>query len=228
MMAEPRILAHRALLNGADRAAENRLPALRRAVSLGFDVEFDVNLDPERTRLVLAHDEAAWAPELDALEFLRHPGGGRHALNVKSLYTLPAVLGEIEQAGTREHFFLFDFELLAGDLGGCRFLMDSIRRRGFAVAHRVSEREPWLDWLLDGRPVAAVWLDEFEDRWVRREHVQAFAERGVATYYVSPDLHRPTALPQLAERWAEVSAWGVTGICTDYPTRLREQQGRAT
>jgi glycerophosphoryl diester phosphodiesterase len=228
MHAQPRILAHRALLHGADRACENRLPSLRRAVSLGFDVEFDVNLDPRRTRLVLAHDEVPWEPELDALEFLRMPGGGRHALNVKSLYTLDAVLGEIEQAGTREHFFLFDFELLAGDLAACRFLMDSIGRRGFAVAHRMSEREPHLDRFLTGRPVAAVWLDEFDERWLRRHHVEALTERGTATYYVSPDLHRPTGFAELDERWDEVASWGVTGICTDHPTRLRDRQGGAT
>ncbi len=48
------ILAHRGLLSGPDRAAENTRAALRSAVQRGFCLEFDVNAHGEQ--LTLAHD----------------------------------------------------------------------------------------------------------------------------------------------------------------------------
>ena len=217
------ILAHRALLAGSDPPAENRVSAIRRAVRLGFGVEFDVRADPEG-RLFLSHDPAEWEEDRDLGAFLADPGAGPHALNVKDLATVDAMLAAIDRADARDRLFLFDFELAGGGRDACRQLMREVTDRGFAVAHRLSEREPFLDVLL-ASPPAAAWLDEFERPWVESRHIAALTAAGVATYYVSPELHRPTGVDDLRRRWYEVIAYGVTGICTDYPIALREHAG---
>ena len=220
------ILAHRALLDGPDAEAENRRSSIGGALVAGFAVEFDITADPGSGALVLAHEPCSWETDRDAHAFLRAPGETLHALNVKDLGTLDDVLQEIEAAGTRSRFFLFDFELLAADRAPCLALMAELGERGFGVAHRLSEREPFLDDLLSA-PVApmAVWLDEWSRPWVRRDHVAALRDRGVATYYVSPDLHRALRPADLHGRWEQLIEFGVTGICTDYPRALRTFAG---
>ncbi len=215
----PAIVAHRGLVAGPDKARENAAATLRGAVAQGFSVEFDVRDD--RGRLVLSHDPGEWSEERDAARFLADPGDGVHALNVKSLEALDTLLDGIARAGTAASFFLFDFELL----GGTPELMRSVQERGFAVAHRLSDREPFLDDYVDAAHVTHVWLDEWETPWVTGEVVRALAAAGKQTFYVSPELHRPLGPDDLAPRWSEVAEWGVTGICTDYPLRLRELLG---
>jgi glycerophosphoryl diester phosphodiesterase len=222
------ILAHRALLDGPDADAENRRTSIDSAVADGFGVEFDITADPASGALVLAHEPCAWNADRDARAFLRDPGQTLHALNVKDLDTLDAVLAEIERAGTQANFFLFDFELVAPDRGPCMELMRRVRQRGFAVAHRLSEREPFLgDLLAATEPPVAVWLDEWARPWVRRHHVAALRDIGTATYYVSPELHRPQPAAALRDRWEELIGFGVTGICTDYPRALGALAGGA-
>ena len=83
-------LAHRACLYGPGSVHENSRAALAAAIDRGFGVEFDVNADGDR--LTLAHDPEPWSEELDAEAFLRDPGPGLHALNVKSLDALDRML----------------------------------------------------------------------------------------------------------------------------------------
>lgn len=213
------ILAHRGLLAGPDRQGENTRGTLARAIELGFGVEFDVNAHGEQ--LTLAHDPTPWSADRDARAFLGDPGPGLHALNVKSLDAIEATLDAIADAGTHGSFFLFDFELL----DGTRELMRSVQERGFAVAHRLSDREPRLAELRDDPQVTHVWLDEWETPWVTETAVRSLAAAGKQTFYVSPDLHRALGPADLAPRWREVAGWGVTSICTDYPLRLRELLG---
>lgn len=218
-----RILAHRALLDGPDAAAENTLPALAAACAEGFDVEFDVNPDGQG-RLVLSHDPCPWRPERDAPGFLRSARpGARHALNVKSLDRLDDLLSTLTQAGTRDRFFLFDFELL----GAPRELLGELQQQGYHVAHRVSDEEPYLAEHAADPAVTTIWLDELGSWWVRRRHVEALREAGKGVVYVSPDLHGERDLEALAFRWNELVSFGATGICTDYPRRLRDLLGGA-
>jgi glycerophosphoryl diester phosphodiesterase len=216
----PHVLAHRACLHGPDASRENSRAALAEAVGRGFGVEFDVNFDDGR--LTLAHDPEPWSEEIDAEAFLRNPGPGLHALNVKSLDAVPLLLRVLEKGGTKDSFFLFDFELL----GAGADEMAAIQRRGFRVAHRVSEREPHLARYLDDPTVTDVWLDELDWPWLRDEHVHALTAAGKRTFYVSPELHRRQPVQVVAPRWDEVLAWGVNGICTDYPIHLRERSSR--
>jgi hypothetical protein len=128
----------------------------------------------------------------------------------------------IERAGTTRSFFLFDFELL----GAGADEMAKVQRRGFRVAHRLSDREPHLGRLLDDPTVTDVWLDEFDSLWIRDEHVHALTAAGKRTFYVSPELHRHQPVQHVAPRWDELLAWGVDGICTDFPIHLRERSSR--
>jgi glycerophosphoryl diester phosphodiesterase len=216
----PHVLAHRALLHGPGTVRENSRTAIARAVGRGFGVEFDVNLHDGK--LTLAHDPEPWEEELDAEAFLRDPGPGLHALNVKSLDALELVLRVLAEAGTADSFFLFDFELL----GAGADEMAEVQRRGFRVAHRLSEREPHLERYVDDPTVTDVWLDELDWPWLGAEHVHALRAAGKRTFYVSPELHRRQPVQRVAPRWDEVVSWGVTGICTDFPIHLRERSSR--
>jgi hypothetical protein len=220
------ILSHRACLQGPGHAQENRLDTLAQAISHGFSVEFDINFNAAKTKLVLSHDPAEWSPEQDALAFLAQPGAGTfHALNVKSLFTLTAICRAMEQAGAQNNFFFFDFELLTDDLAGCRYQMRSLQETGFSVAYRLSEREPFLKDYLQQDHVQRIWLDEFCEPWVRQEHLLSLLDKGKQVVFVSPDLHGRRDPDTLKRRWEQLVTWGVTGICTDYPIFLKEFLG---
>lgn len=217
------ILSHRACLYGPDPVRENTNAALRQAIDAGFDVEFDIRFDLSDLRLVLAHDPQPWSEDHDGVRFLQNVGGPQfHALNVKSLDCLPAILRCLDETKTRGNFMLFDFELVADDLAECRSLMRSVAEAGYSVAYRLSEREAYLEQYLHDLSVCNVWLDEFESRWVRQEHLERLKERAIRTFYVSPDLHGIRDLDMLKVRWEQLASWGVSGICTDFPVALRE------
>lgn len=193
---------------------------------MGFGVEFDVRLDCAKTRLVLSHDPAPWHEERDAVALLREPAAGAlHALNVKSLYTVPAITSTLRQAGTMDRFFLFDFELVSEDPAGCSFLMRSLSDEGFEIAYRLSEREPFFDRHLQDPAVTCLWMDEFDTPWITEKHVRALTDAGKRTFYVSPELHGCHDLAIAERRWAQMAAWGIAGICTDYPIRLKQLFG---
>jgi glycerophosphoryl diester phosphodiesterase len=212
------ILAHRALLDGPDAPAENTLASLAAACGEGFDVEFDVNVDGDG-RLVLSHDPAPWAAERDAEAFLGEVrADASHALNVKRLDTLEELLAAIDRTGARDGVVLFDLELL----GAPRHAVTELAERGYRVAHRVSEREPFAaDYARDPR-VTTIWLDELDGQWVDEATVAGLRDAGKDVLYVSPDLHRRVSPDVLPAVWERVAGWGVTGICTDYPRKLRD------
>lgn len=221
-----KILAHRANLHGVNRTQENLLASLEEAVLKGFDVEFDINLPPDGARLTLTHDPAAWSEERDASVFLAAPGAGSfHALNLKHLLTVPAICHALTQAGTQKNFFWFDFELLTDDLTGCRFLMRSLAKTGFAVAYRLSDREPYLKQYLAQERISLIWLDAFEQVWDGPEQWAALRAEGKQVYCVSPELHGCDNLDILKRRWEQWQAWGAAGICTDYPMLLAQFLG---
>jgi glycerophosphoryl diester phosphodiesterase len=218
-----RVLAHRGLLDGPDRARENRLDTLRAAGSAGFGLEFDVRLDGHG-RLVLSHDPADWSADHDAEALLADPPGtALHALNVKDPVAVVPALDVLERAGTAHRFFLFDFELACKDADEAAALAAAARARGAAVARRLSDREPVLDELVAGA-VDHVWLDELDDPWVNAGVVARLISAGKTVWYVSPELHRLQSPADLRRRWSAVCDWGVSGICTDHPMALSAQK----
>jgi glycerophosphoryl diester phosphodiesterase len=223
------IIAHRALLFGPDRAAENTMSAITAALAEQFPVEFDITIDARGERLVLSHDVAPWTAEREPRDLLDLPAPpSPHALNVKDLCALPEILDLVERHAARSAVFLFDFELVASGRREARYLMRSVQERGFAVAHRVSEREPFAREYASDPSVSTIWLDEFERDTLQEADVRLLADAGKRCLYVSPDLHRPETPAALRERWLEVMSWGVHGICTDYPIALRSVLEGAT
>jgi glycerophosphoryl diester phosphodiesterase len=223
------ILAHRALLYGPDRTAENTLPAIAAAVGERFPIEFDITIDEQGERLVLSHEIVPWSAEREPSDLLAFPAPpSPHALNVKDLCALPAIVDLLERHEARERFFLFDFELVSEGDRATRYLMRSLQDRGFAIAHRVSEREPFARAYAADPSVSTIWLDEFERATLREADVRLLVEAGKRCLYVSPDLHRSESATALRERWLEVVSWGVHGICTDYPIALRSVLEGAT
>lgn len=219
-------ISHRGNLEGRAASRENSVSYLTKAVDSGFDVEFDVNLAAGRDRLVLSHDEAGWTNELDVPGFLSSPRAGTfHALNIKNLLTVYEIARLLELSGTKDQFFLFDFELLANDLAGVRYLMRTLADQGFHVAYRLSEREQFLEQILKDDSIRIVWLDEFEHPWIEESHVQRLAERGKRTFCVSPELHGRNQEKEILSRWGDLIRFGVDGICTDYPLKLRAFAG---
>lgn len=222
------ILAHRGNLSGPLSCSENSLDALREAVARNFGVEFDVRTEPEKNRLTLAHDPSPWSPQRDALSFLKTRATfdsplKRHALNIKSLSDLPEVTDALLAAGTQSQFFLFDFELLSDRLVDCLSRMHDLADRGFAIAYRISEREPFFRDYLNAFHIRWLWLDEWSEPWVTRDHLAALNEAGKRSYYVSPELHGCCDEAYIARRWDDIIAWGVSGICTDYPLQLQRR-----
>lgn len=217
------IISHRGYLAGGHSSEENRVDVLERAVAQGFEVEFDVNLALSKDRLVLSHERTDWTPDRDAASFLSTPHiGERHALNIKSLLVLSPATEILRRTGTVENYFLFDFELLWPDVAEVRFLMHSLTENGFHVAYRLSEREPYLEVYLRDESVKTVWLDEFEQFWVKREHVERLKASGKQVFFVSPELHGTTEESTIKQRWSDVLHFGVDGICTDFPVQLRD------
>jgi glycerophosphoryl diester phosphodiesterase len=212
------ILAHRALLDGPDAPAENTLGSLAAACDEGFDVEFDVNVDADG-RLVLSHDPAPWAADRDAETFLAEVRpDASHALNVKRLDALEELLAAVDGGGARDGVVLFDLELL----GAPRSAVTELAERGYRVAHRVSEREPFAAAYARDPRVTTIWLDELDGPWVDEDTVAGLRAAGKDVLYVSPDLHRRVGPADLPRVWERAAGWGVTGICTDYPRKLRD------
>ena len=223
------ILAHRALLFGPDRAAENTLPAITAAHREGLPIEFDITIDEHGERLVLSHDVAPWTAQREPRDLLALPAlASPHALNVKDLCALPEILDLLERHDAVSRVFLFDFELVSAGRRSARYLMRSVQERGFAVAHRVSEREPFAREHAADDSVSTIWLDEFGRDGLQEADVRLLVDAGKRCVYVSPDLHRRETPATLRARWLEVTSWGVHGICTDYPIALRSVLEGAT
>jgi len=221
-----RIFAHRGNLRGRSPDDENSLAALRVAVAHGFDVEFDVNLSSDRNHLVLAHDERRWEPHLEVEPFLSSRSGSEcHALNVKHVCTLLSLIDLLAPESVRARFFLFDFELLVTDLPACRYMMRAMQERGLDVAYRLSDREPFLEEYLGDDTVRRIWLDELDGEWVGGSDLARLREAGKRVVYVSPELHGRRDLDGLRRRWEQLAAWGVHGICTDFPLEARRVVG---
>lgn len=220
------IISHRGYLDGRGDSNENGITLLTAAIGQGFEVEFDVNLAAGKACLVLSHDKAEWSLDRDAATFLRAcKGKARHALNIKNLLVLYPVVEILRLEDMKDKFVLFDFELLWPDHSEIRYLMRELTESGYHVAYRLSEREQYLDRYLLDESVKTIWLDEFEHFWVRREHVERLAAKGIRTLFVSPELHGTTDETVIRKRWSDVIQYGVDGICTDYPLKLRDFAG---
>lgn len=215
-----KILAHRGNVAGPDPASENSLARVGEALALGYGLETDVRYAPQRG-FYLSHDPAP--PSADSLLaahcalWRRHPGA-IIALNVKELGQERALLEALNALRVVPQLFLFDMELIEPRAGETARLY---RRFDAAVtiAARVSDRGEPIERALGIEVASAVWLDEFDGPWATADTVGRLKAAGKAVYAVSPELHgRP--LEAAEGRWRDFAAWGVDGICTDWPARL--------
>lgn len=215
------ILAHRGNVRGPERARENSLDLVEEALALGFGLETDIRF-ASRGHLI-THDPAPWSP---LVEFSAHAALWRRfpeaviALNIKEPGGEASLLSALRVERVTRQVFLFDMELVEprpGEMAmNLRRLDPTIR-----IAARVSDRGESVERALAIAPASEVWLDEFDGPWSTVETVARLKAAGRRVFAVSPELHgRPLVEAEL--RWVQFVTWGVDGICTDWPIRLRE------
>jgi glycerophosphoryl diester phosphodiesterase len=217
------ILAHRANLRGPDHAHENTVAAVQEALACGFGLETDIRLDAAHG-FYISHDrqvvDAQHAFAAHAALWRQYPQA-LIALNIKELGAEAALLQALYSEGVAQQVFLFDMELLEPVAGATAALLRTLDAQ-IALAARVSDRAEPLAQALSIGVAQSIWLDEFDAPWADRASVQALKAAGRTVYAVSPDLHG-YSLEQSVQRWHVLLDWGVDGICTDWPLRLREE-----
>ncbi len=218
------ILAHRANLSGPHSVVENSLAACADALARGFGLETDLRRDAGGA-FYISHDPATRTPEnsLKAYTelFRRHPTA-ELAINVKELGYEPALIELMNSGQLGERSFYFDFELLEPKKPGAaqwkiKMLPHSHKVR---LAARLSDRnEPWSQ--CQSIPAEVVWGDEFDKLWLTEKEVSAVRDAKRTLYMISPEIHG-FDLPTMKRRWQDFKAWGVDGVCTDYPLEAKE------
>ena len=216
------ILAHRGYLNGPDPGAENRLGSMERCLERGWGLETDLRVAPDG-RFYISHDPAP-ITEANAAEaccglWRRYPYA-TIALNLKELGYETELLAFLERAGVLDQLFLFDMELLEASPGSTARRFRSAHP-AVRLAARVSDRDEPVDRALAIEEAKVIWIDEFDRLWIGEADLRRLKAAGRRLYAISPDIHG-FSREQTRRRWREFSAWGVDGVCTDYPAELDE------
>ncbi|MGE0813465.1 MAG: hypothetical protein AB7O28_16055 [Vicinamibacterales bacterium] len=217
----PVVLAHRGNARGPDPAGENRLPAIASALARGWGLEIDIRRAADG-RFYVAHDPQPSADVMPAgavcAALRRHPRAAV-ALNLKELGDEAALLAFLDAEGVTRQVCLFDMELLEPVPGATARALRALHPT-VALAARVSDRDEPIVRALAVEAAATIWLDEFDGPWTTAADVARLKRAGRVVWAVSPDLHgRPLA--EAERRWLDFLAWGVDGICTDYPEALQ-------
>jgi glycerophosphoryl diester phosphodiesterase len=216
----PIILSHRANVAGRRPSMENSVPAVRAALAEGWGLETDIRRAADG-RFYISHDRQSHADGYLAdgiWALIRAVPQTTVALNIKELGDEAALIAYLTEQQVLDRVFLFDMELIEPRAGETarrfRELAPSVR-----VAARVSDRGESLDRALSIDAASVIWLDEFDGPWCTAADVRRLRGAGRTIHAVSPDLHgAPYA--QSRARWLDFIAWGVDGICTDYPAAL--------
>lgn len=217
------ILAHRCNLDGPQHSAENTLPALRMALSLGFGIETDVR-HAHGFGFYISHDriipDARHSLKSHAALWRSHPDA-MIALNIKELGTERALVDALRSLGVEKQVFLFDMELIEPVQGTTAMLFNQLAPE-ISLAARISDRGESTDQALGIEVADTIWLDEFDSLWATRDVVDTALRAGKQVFAVAPDLHgRP--LEQSVARWRQFANWGVAGICTDWPLLMLKE-----
>ena len=223
------IIAHRAYRNGPDPLRENRLAAVTECLRLGWSVEIDIRRTFDG-RFYISHDPAADAEDAEArgaspfFDAIRRHASAPIALNVKELGYELDLIRYLRAEGVLDRLFLFDMELLERDRGETarrfRAIDPTVR-----LATRVSDRNEPIEAALGAEAADVVWVDEFDGLWVSEQDVRTLKTRGRAIFAISPEIHG-FAHEAMTRRWREFAAWGVDGICTDFPELLQAEIAR--
>jgi glycerophosphoryl diester phosphodiesterase len=216
------VLAHRGNLAGPTLRGENSRAAIGAALTRGFGIETDIRRASDG-RFYIAHDPQPAADDAladDVFELLRAYPDRTVALNVKEIGYESALLDYLRDQRVLRQVFLFDMELIEPVPGEMAERFRSLDR-DVRIAARVSDRGESIERALAIRAASVIWLDEFERPWATEADVRRLKQAGRTVHAVSPDLHG-SSLERSRARWAQFNAWGVDGICTDYPVELRE------
>ena len=221
------IFAHRANIIGADDATENTVPALRAALSRGWGAEIDIRRASDG-EFYISHDHRPGASGAEADQFFEVCRAHPHApiaLNVKESGYEEELIAYLDAQGVLRQTFLFDMELAeprAGEMAA------TFRRLHpfVALAARISDRGEPIERALGIAAASIIWLDEFDSPWCTADDVKRLKDASRTVYAVSPELHG-FGLDFVRARWAQWMAWGVDGICTDYPARAARMFAQA-
>lgn len=147
----------------------------------------------------------------DAKNILRYLDGKKLAINIKEVGNEAATVDLLKPY---PEIFVFDMDLLG--LGPTIY---NGLPRAIRISDRIDEKDPYKF------HAGVIWLDEFKP-WVNELDVHDLSSEK-KVYWVSPELHNPVKTPQeftkMETRWKEMIAWGVDGICTDYPQMLLDR-----
>ena len=199
-----KIIAHRGLWD--DKENQNTLTAFKRALDLGFGLEFDVR--DSFGQLVISHDPTANPGSLnfeDVVELFSKYEAPM-AINIKSDGLLPrllSTLGSLE----KKRYFVFDMSI-----------PETIKylKAGVPTFMRISEFEQ--NSLLHEKS-SGIWLDAFEGDWWTNES-QVFQDFK-ALCVVSSELHgRDEEMGWSFLR--ELETVTDLNLCTDYPVKASE------
>lgn len=216
----PIIVSHRGNLAGPSADAENRLPAVRDALALGWSVQLDIRRD-EDGQFYLSNDPQQCVAGLVADDFcalFRRFPHATIALKLRELGDEAALVAYLAEQRVLDQVFLFDMERLERQHGETAARLRTLDPR-VQLAARVSDRAEPVDRALRIASASVIWVDESHSPWCTEEDVWRMKSAGRAVYAVSPDL-RGRSFEETRARWLNFINWGVDGICTNYPAAL--------
>jgi glycerophosphoryl diester phosphodiesterase len=215
------ILAHRGNVDGPSPSTENRIPTITQALARGWGLEIDIRRAADG-RFYISHDPQPSADGMTAAAVfaaIRRQPAAVVALNVKEPGDERALLTCLDEAGVVPQVVLFDMELVEPVPGTMARTFKALRP-DVAVAARASDRGEPLTRALGMSVASTIWLDEFDGPWATAVHIGRAHAAGRRVFAVSPELHGQR-LELARRRWLDFVAWGVDGICTDYPAHLQ-------
>ena len=215
-----RILSYRGNLAGPSAAGENRLPAVRDALALGWDVAIDIRRSDEGDFYVSSDPQQCVTGLLadDFCALFRQYPHTTIALNVKAPGDEAALLSYLEAQRVIDQTLVVDTDSVERrpDESAARLRALNPRVR---IAARVSDRAEPIDAALQIESASVIWLDESFGAWCTEEDVWRMKAAGRSVYAVSPDL-RGRSFEETRARWLNFINWGMDGICTNYPAAL--------
>lgn len=203
------IISHRGFWRTA--AEKNTEAAFLRSFEAGFGIETDIR--DRDGKLVIAHDPASFAslPLETFLDLYKQTGDGLPlALNIKA-DGLQHLLKAALQTFDVTRYFVFDMSI-PDTLG--------YLNTGLRVFTRRSEYEPFPAFY---DRAEGIWVDCFQEEWIRAEEARIYLEAGKQVCLVSPELHRRPN----EKFWRTLQGWERVAdndiiLCTDYPLGARE------
>jgi len=242
------IFAHRG--KGFDKK-ENSMDAFKKVLEEGFSLEIDVRRTNDN-EVVINHDPSLGREHKKLISeySLSEIKNYFHLISLEELFKyyqekknsfqliaihlkdecqiplLNLVAKKIFEYGLEKNCFLFDLTLDNLDYFRKKFPKLKI---GISLGEKNYSRTIYtLNDLKKGIFVDVIWLDEWEGGLLSKNTISKIKNFCKIIYVVSPELHvgqnHPSSrdLNAIKKLWWSLLGWGVSGVCTDYPRKLRE------